>query len=81
MRESFIADANSDGVIRQIGTIDLDPTYKVIDGTGKHLLPGIIDGQVHFRDPGLHRDLYTESKAAVAGGVLLLICQIRFLIF
>jgi dihydroorotase len=35
------------------------------------LLPGIIDGQVHFRDPGLtHKgDLYTESKAAVAGGV------------
>jgi dihydroorotase len=43
----------------------------VIDGTGKHLLPGIIDGQVHFRDPGFtHKgDLYTESKAAVAGGV------------
>jgi dihydroorotase len=41
----------------------------MIDGTGKHLLPGIIDGQVHFRDPGLtHKgDLYTESKAAVAG--------------
>jgi dihydroorotase len=43
----------ADGVIRQIGTIEIDPTYKVIDG-GKHLLPGIIDGQVHFRDPGLH---------------------------
>jgi dihydroorotase len=42
----------ADGVIRQIGTIEIDPTYKVIDGTGKHLLPGIIDGQVHFRDPG-----------------------------
>jgi dihydroorotase len=43
----------------------------VIDGTGKYLLPGIIDGQVHFREPGLtHKgDLYTESKAAVAGGV------------
>jgi dihydroorotase len=41
----------------------------VIDGTGKHLLPGIIDGQVHFRPWGLHKgDLYTESKAAVAGG-------------
>jgi dihydroorotase len=35
------------------------------------VLPGIIDGQVHFRDPGLtHKaDLYTESKAAIAGGV------------
>jgi dihydroorotase len=46
----------ADGVIRQIGTIDLDPTYKVIDGTGKHLLP-IIDGQVHFRDPA-----YTQRR-------------------
>jgi dihydroorotase len=55
----------ADGVIRQIGTIEIDPTYKVIDGTGKHLLPGIIDGQVHFRDPGLtHKgDLYTESAS------------------
>jgi dihydroorotase len=44
----------ADGVIRQIGTIEIDPTYKIIDGTGKHLLPGIIDGQVHFRDPDLH---------------------------
>lgn len=43
----------------------------MIDGTGKYLFPGIIDGQVHFREPGLtHKgDLYTESKAAVAGGV------------
>lgn len=44
---------------------------KVIDGEGKWLLPGVIDDQVHFRDPGLtHKgDLYTEPKAAVAGGV------------
>lgn len=43
----------------------------VIDGTGKFLFPGIIDGQVHFREPGAtHKaDIYTESKAAVAGGV------------
>jgi len=43
----------------------------VIDASGKFLLPGIIDDQVHFREPGLtHKgDLYTESKAAVAGGV------------
>lgn len=42
-----------------------------IDATGKHVLPGIIDDQVHFRDPGLtHKaDLYTEPRAAVAGGV------------
>jgi dihydroorotase len=69
---SFIADVLlSGGLIQQIGTIDSEPNYKVIDGTGKHLFPGIIDGQVHFRDPGLtHKgDLYTESKAAIAGGV------------
>ena len=43
----------------------------LIDGHGKYLIPGVIDDQVHFREPGLTRkgDLYTESKAAVAGGV------------
>lgn len=43
----------------------------VIDAQGKYLLPGIIDCHVHFREPGVtHKaDLYTESKAAVAGGV------------
>ena len=42
-----------------------------IDATGKHVIPGIIDDQVHFREPGLtHKaDLYTEPRAAVAGGV------------
>lgn len=41
-----------------------------IDARGRLLLPGVIDDQVHFRDPGLTEkgDLYTESKAAVAGG-------------
>jgi dihydroorotase len=49
--KSFIADVLiADGVIRHIY---IDSYYKIIDGT-KHLLPGIIDGQVHFRDPGLH---------------------------
>jgi dihydroorotase len=44
---------------------------RVIDASGKFLLPGVIDDQVHFREPGLtHKgDLYHESKAAVAGGV------------
>ncbi|MES2654844.1 MAG: dihydroorotase [Bacteroidota bacterium] len=42
-----------------------------IDATGKYLLPGVIDDQVHFREPGLtHKgEIYTEAKAAVAGGV------------
>lgn len=44
---------------------------KVIDGNGKILIPGVIDDQVHFREPGLtHKaEIYTEAKAAVAGGV------------
>jgi dihydroorotase len=44
---------------------------RVVDGTGLHLLPGCIDDQVHFREPGLtHKaDIATESRAAVAGGV------------
>jgi dihydroorotase len=59
------------GVIQKIGRHQDDTNTVVIDGTGKYLFPGIIDGQVHFREPGLtHKaDLYTESKAAVAGGV------------
>ena len=59
------------GLIHSIGLLIEDKNVKVVDGTGKHLFPGIIDGQVHFREPGLtHKgDLYTESKAAIAGGV------------
>lgn len=44
---------------------------KVIDASGLHLLPGVIDDQVHFREPGLTRkgDIASESRAAIAGGV------------
>jgi dihydroorotase len=44
--------------------------FTEINGEGKYLLPGVIDDQVHFREPGLtHKaTIYTESKAAVAGG-------------
>lgn len=61
----------ADGIIQQIGKIDQGEYTQLIDGTGKYLFPGIIDGQVHFRDPGLtHKgDFYTESKAGIAGGV------------
>jgi dihydroorotase len=43
----------------------------VIDAEGLYLIPGVIDDQVHFREPGLtyKADIYSESKAAVAGGV------------
>jgi dihydroorotase len=45
--------------------------YKIIDAEGLHLFPGLIDDQVHFREPGLtHKaDIYSESRAAVAGGI------------
>ncbi len=59
------------GRIEQIGgIIDRKADFE-IDATGLHALPGIIDDQVHFREPGLtHKaDLYTEPRAAVAGGV------------
>lgn len=58
-------------IIQKIGPQQQELDAKVIDGTGKYLFPGIIDGQVHFREPGLtHKaDMYTESKAAIAGGV------------
>ncbi|MDP4663700.1 MAG: dihydroorotase [Salibacteraceae bacterium] len=70
--KSFVGDVLiADGLIKQIGSMAVEPDFHVVDGTNKHLIPGIIDGQVHFRDPGLtHKgDLYTESKAAIAGGV------------
>jgi dihydroorotase len=59
------------GLIQKIGRLTGSDNALIIDGTHKYLFPGIIDGQVHFRDPGLtHKgDLYTESKAALAGGV------------
>ncbi len=59
------------GFIERIGqSIDVRADIE-IRGEGKYLIPGIIDDQVHFREPGLtHKaDLYTEPRAAVAGGV------------
>lgn len=70
--KSYIADVLiEDEFITKIGNIDSESNYDIIDGSGKHLFPGVIDGQVHFRDPGLtHKaDMYSESKAAIAGGV------------
>lgn len=53
------------------GNIGTKGKVTEIDGTNQHLLPGCIDDQVHFREPGLtHKaNIYTESRAAVAGGV------------
>jgi dihydroorotase len=61
-----------DGRIEKVNhSIDTKFHVKEIDGSGKYLLPGVIDDQVHFREPGLtHKaTIYTEAKAAVAGGV------------
>lgn len=57
--------------IQRIDTDISDAKAQVIDIGGNHLLPGIIDDQVHFREPGLtHKgDIASESRAAVAGGI------------
>lgn len=53
------------------GEISASEADKVIDAQGAYVLPGVIDDQVHFREPGLtHKaNIYTESRTAVAGGV------------
>ena len=61
----------NNGVIEKIApNIQLPHAVKEINGKGLHLLPGVIDDQVHFREPGYtHKaNIYTESRAAVAGG-------------
>ncbi|MBA4140140.1 MAG: dihydroorotase [Segetibacter sp.] len=61
-----------DGFVEKIDSrISVSEKVTEINGEGKYLLPGAIDDQVHFREPGLtHKaTIYTESKAAIAGGV------------
>ena len=62
-----------DGIIREISdSISVkSPDVHIFDAEGRHLLPGVIDDQVHFREPGLtHKaDIGSESAAAVAGGI------------
>tara|TARA_A100001035_G_scaffold59037_1_gene44027 strand:- start:192 stop:1526 length:1335 start_codon:yes stop_codon:yes gene_type:complete len=68
----FLADVFiQNGLIAQIGQSLEVHADDIIDAGQKYLMPGIIDDQVHFREPGLtHKaDIYTESKAAVAGGI------------
>ena len=78
--QTFVASVFvSDGKIAKIVREDQVPepvegpssSVQIIDARGKYLIPGIIDEHVHFREPGLtHKaDIYTESRAAVAGGV------------
>ena len=59
-------------LIKEIGSnLEYDKGIKIIDGNGRIAIPGMIDDQVHFREPGLtHKgNISTESKAAIAGGV------------
>ena len=59
-----------DGIITQIGVVDA-PIGEVVDGRGLTLMPGVIDPQVHFREPGAEHkeDLESGGRAAAAGGV------------
>lgn len=59
------------GRIAAIGSLSTHTAGEMIDCTGLHILPGVVDSQVHFREPGLEHkeDLETGSLAAVLGGV------------
>jgi len=68
----FVADVLiKNGLIEKIASSISYPGAQEINAEGLHLLPGMIDDQVHFREPGLtHKaDIFTESMAAVAGGI------------
>jgi dihydroorotase len=60
-----------DGRIAEIGSIGEGMAGETIDASGLHILPGVIDTQVHFREPGLEHkeDLASGSRSAVLGGV------------
>jgi len=62
---------NSLGFIEKIENQIYSSARNEIDANGNYLLPGMIDDQVHFREPGLtHKgDIFTESRAAIAGGI------------
>lgn len=59
------------GRIHALGDLSRASAGETIDCTGLHILPGVVDSQVHFREPGLEHkeDLETGSRAAVLGGV------------
>src|SRR5690349_16936910 len=60
-----------DGRIAEIGGLSQADAAEIIDCKGLHILPGVMDTQVHFREPGLtHKeDLETGSRSAIMGGV------------
>jgi len=59
------------GRIVAIGNLDSDRAANVVDATGLHILPGLIDTQVHFREPGMEQaeDLESGTRGAVLGGI------------
>lgn len=61
----------NDRIEKISNSIQTSGNIKVFDASGKYIIPGLIDDQVHFREPGLtHKaTIETESKAAIAGGV------------
>ena len=63
IKDNFIKKIDTNGIAMQAD--------EVIDAFGMYMLPGVIDDQVHFREPGLTNkgEIYTEAKAAIAGGV------------
>src|SRR3982751_4793123 len=71
--KSYVTDVHiKNGRIQKIATaMSVKERVTEMNLEGKHLLPGAIDDQVHFREPGLtHKaTIYSESKAAIAGGV------------
>jgi dihydroorotase len=69
--ESVADLAIGDGRIAALGDIAASSAGRAIDARGLHILPGVIDSQVHFREPGLEHkeDLASGSRAAVLGGV------------
>lgn len=59
------------GKIARVGDLSAADAGEIYDATGLHILPGVIDSQVHFREPGLEykADLETEARSAALGGV------------
>ena len=75
INEGQIRDADvlveGDRIAQVAGSISAPADAGIIDASGRYLMPGMIDDQVHFREPGLTNkgDLATESAAAAAGGI------------
>ena len=80
IKNSFVVDSGtlqkkdiliSNDIIKKISSEINIKADRILDCSGLHIIPGVIDDQVHFREPGLtHKgDIYSESKAAVAGGI------------